>query len=244
LTVAISFVEHILLLDALLYLIQSLSPSTFGSPRGGTIFLSSLSPPYRYTYSSFISTLSCFVIYCAIQIGYDLTTLIGILLFQQYPTQWPPIFREPWRSASLSELWAKRWHQVFRQSFISIGGIPFSLLLGRTGGVMGVFLVSGLIHDFGLWGMGKGTEFTSITGFFLMMGVGMIMESIWKNITGQRVGGWFGWTWTMLWAIGWSNMLVDAWLRRGLTGSIFMPEDKRPFKLFVDYLYHSLALGA
>ncbi|GAW10556.1 fruit-body specific protein a [Lentinula edodes] len=39
----------------------------------------------------------------------------------QSPTQWPPIFDEPWRADSLSDFWAKRWHQLFRHFFIGLG---------------------------------------------------------------------------------------------------------------------------
>jgi hypothetical protein len=236
LVVLLSLVKHILFLDALQYTIQSFSPPTFGSPSGGTIFLPSLPPLHRYTRSSFISLLSGFIVYCAIQIGYDFSTLCGVVLFRQYPTQWPPLFNEPWRSTSLSQFWAKRWHQVFRNSFIFMGGKPLAFLAGRAGGVMGVFLISGLLHDLGMWGMGRGTEFQSVAGFFLMMGFGILIEGMWKNVSGKKVGGWAGWIWTMLWAIAWSNVLVDAWLRRGLAGSLFMPESRRPSKIFVDHL--------
>jgi len=39
--------------------------------------------------------------------------------------------------------------------------------------VLGAFLVSGIMHDFSVWGAGIGTELSSVTFFFLMMGVGM-----------------------------------------------------------------------
>ena len=234
-----SAIKHALLLDVLQYIIQSLSPSTFGSPAGGTIFVSSLPPFYRYTYSSFVSLLSGLVIYCAIQVGYDFCTLIGIILFRQYPSQWPPIFNEPWRSTSLSEFWAQRWHQLFRHCFITIGGRPFAWLIGRSGVVMGVFLTSGLLHDLGMWGMGRGMEFWSVSGFFLMMGIGVLVEGMWKSISGEKTRGWVGWTWTMFWVIGWSHILADAWFRRGLAGSTFIPESSRPSKIFV---YHMLRI--
>jgi len=80
----------------------------------------------------------------------------------------------------------------------------------------------------GLWGMGRGTDFLRVAGFFLMMGVGTVLEFAFKSVTGKRVGGFFGWMWSMLWILGWGNMLVDAWLVRGLAGSRFMPDKWRP----------------
>ncbi|KDN47306.1 hypothetical protein RSAG8_03785, partial [Rhizoctonia solani AG-8 WAC10335] len=47
----------------------------------------------------------------------------------------------------------------------------------RIGGVMGVFLISGLLHDFGMWGMGQGMDFRHVTGYFLIQGIGLIVES-------------------------------------------------------------------
>ncbi|EUC61001.1 membrane bound O-acyl transferase family protein [Rhizoctonia solani AG-3 Rhs1AP] len=51
------------------------------------------------------------------------------------------------------------------------------VLGARLGGVMGVFLMSGLLHDFGMWGMGQGMDFRHVTGYFLIQGIGLIVES-------------------------------------------------------------------
>ncbi|CAE7087994.1 unnamed protein product [Rhizoctonia solani] len=51
------------------------------------------------------------------------------------------------------------------------------VLGSRIGGVMGVFLMSGLLHDFGMWGMGRGMDFRHVTGYFLIQGIGLIVES-------------------------------------------------------------------
>jgi Membrane bound O-acyl transferase family len=236
----ISFVQHVILLDGLQYIVQSFSPSTFGSPAGGTIFDPSLPPFHRYARSSLITMLSGLVIYCAIRLCYDFCTLCGIILFRQYPAQWPPIFNQPWQSTSVSDFWAKRWHQVFRDSFMFVGGRPMDFFAGRLGSVIGVFFVSGLLHDLGLWGMGRGTDFWHVVGFFSIMGVGVVIEAVWRNTSGTKVHGWIGWAWTMLWVIGWGNLVVDAWLRSGLAGSIFMPESRRPGKIFIDYITSNL----
>lgn len=47
----------------------------------------------------------------------------------------------------------------------------------RMGGVMGVFLMSGLLHDFGMWCMGQGVDFRRVTGYFLIQGVGLVVEN-------------------------------------------------------------------
>ncbi|TFK40027.1 membrane bound O-acyl transferase family-domain-containing protein [Crucibulum laeve] len=228
LATASSAIQHILIFDILHYSVQWFSPSSIGSPRGGTIFEESMAPIQRYSRSTLITFLSGLVIYCAIQLAYDLLTLIAMFVFRQQPSQWPPLFDTPWLASSLTEFWAKRWHQLFRDCFISLGGKPLSLLLGRIGGVLGAFLISGILHDFGLWGMGKGTEFQSMGGYFILMGVGIILEHTWRRIAGVRVGGILGWIWTIMWVVGWGNILVDAWSRRGLVGSVFFPDSIRP----------------
>ncbi|QRV81937.1 membrane bound O-acyl transferase family protein [Ceratobasidium sp. AG-Ba] len=52
------------------------------------------------------------------------------------------------------------------------------VLGSRIGYVMGAFLVSGLVHDLGMWGMGQGTDFRRVTGYFLIQGVGVIVERV------------------------------------------------------------------
>ena len=223
-----SLFVHLFLFDVSHYCVQSFAPSTIGSPRGGSIFDPSLPPAYRYSRSSIITVMSALVIYCAIQIGYHLAALIGILVFRQHLSLWPPAFKSPWLSTSLTQFWAQRWHQLFRDSFISIGGYPLSLVVGRVGVVLGSFFISGLLHDFGLRNMGNGSDSRKVCGFFLMNGVGILLEHLWRRVTGSRVRGFFGWIWTAVWAVGWGNIVVDAWAQKGLVGSRFLPVHFRP----------------
>ncbi|KAF5373308.1 hypothetical protein D9615_007403 [Tricholomella constricta] len=224
---SISVLIHLVMFDAIQYSIQCFGPTTIGSARGGTIFDPNLSPLLRYSRSSLITFLTGLAVYSSIQAGYDIATLLGVLVFGQDTSLWPPAFKAPWLSTSLSELWAIRWHQLFRDVFISLGGRPLSFVFGRVGAVMGAFLVSGIFHNLGMWGMGRGTEFLTIGGFFIMNGIGVILEHQWRITSGQRVGGWLGRTWTMMWVVGWGNILAEAWATRGLIGSAFQPQSMR-----------------
>ncbi|KAH7873903.1 membrane bound O-acyl transferase family-domain-containing protein [Lentinula edodes] len=228
-----SLVTHIPVFDLLHYSVQRFGPGTFATTSGGSIFDESVPPLIRYSRSTFLSLLSGLVVYCAIEIAYDFCTLIGIVVLRQSPTQWPPIFDEPWRADSLSDFWAKRWHQLFRHFFIGLGWIPLYHVFGRIGGVFGAFLVSGILHYVGLWGLGSGSDVLGMIGFFMLMGVGVILEGFWKSFTGYKVKGWLGRIWTTVWLLGWSNLLVDAWARKGLMGSLFIPDSRRlPVQLF------------
>ncbi|KAJ3800697.1 membrane bound O-acyl transferase family-domain-containing protein [Lentinula aff. detonsa] len=227
-----SLAFHVLVFDFLHYLVQRFGPGTFGTIFGGSIFDESLPPLIRFCRSTFISFLCGLVVHCAIQIAYDFCTLIGVVVLRQLPAQWPPIFDEPWRADSLSDFWAKRWHQLFRHFFIGLGWVPLYYVFGRFGGVLGAFFVSGILHYLGLWGLGNGSDVFGMIGFFMLMGVGVILEGFWRKLTGYRVGGWIGRIWTALWLLGWSNILVDAWARKGLIGSLFIPD---PYRLPVQF---------
>ncbi|KAF8905033.1 hypothetical protein CPB84DRAFT_1727385 [Gymnopilus junonius] len=234
-----SLLTHLLLFDFSLYLVQSFGFSALDPTHavtGTSIFLAPLPPLQRYLRSSFISILSGLVVYYAIHLMYNLITIISVMLFAHTPDQWPPLFQKPWYATSLNEFWACRWHQLFRHNFIAFGGGPGFFFFGRIGAVMSAFLVSGVLHYIGLWGMGRGSDFFSVAGFFLLMGFGVLMELAFKSMTGHRVGGFFGWLWSMLWLLAWGNLLVDAWLIRGLAGSLFSPQEQRPSVMLVRFV--------
>jgi len=224
--VALSAVFHLILFDFTHYHIQSFSPDTFGFHQG-TIFDSNLPPISRYVRSSWISFCAGLVIYSAMHTIYDINTLIGVLVLKQDPKEWPPFFNKPWKATSLTEFWAKRWHPFFREIFVGLGGYPLSLVFGRVGGVIGSFLVSGILHYLGLWGMGKGSDVFGMIGYFVIMGAGVVLEGLYKKITGVHTQGWLGRTWTFLWLVGWANFLVDAWARKALISSQFFPDSYR-----------------
>ena len=204
----------------------------------GSIFDPSLPPLLRYTRSTIITILCGFVIFLGVENQYNITTLIAVGLFRQSPTLWPPVSARPYRATSLNQFWTIGWHQSFREIFISFGGKPFAYFFGKAGGVMGAFLISGILHDLGCWGLGRGTDPRKVLGFFLMNGVGLILESVYKSATGKRVGGVAGLIWTYIWVVGWGNLLTDAWFERGLATSRYWPPQSSPA-----FWVHSILFG-
>ncbi len=105
-----------------------------------------------------------------------------------------------------------------------MGGRPlYALGFGRVGAVLGVFTASGTIHILGNWGLGHEAEFWAVGGYFVVQGVGVVLEGVWKKVFGHQVGGALGWMWTVAWGggggggvVGWANLLIDAWARAGL----------------------------
>ena len=208
---------------------------------GDGIFDPSLPPPQRYLLSTLVC-LSCgLVVHFAISGYYNTATFVAVAFLGQDPKEWPPLSTKPWLSESLGEFWGKRWHQLFRDTFVGLGYTPLYTIgsgiggnaVGKVCGVLGAFTVSGILHYVGLWGMGRGSEAVPMVGFFFMQGVGVILE---RAFLRSSRGGFqvIGWIWTHLWVLGWGHLLVDCWVRKGMADSLFFPESWRPGRYLVD----------
>lgn len=227
----VGYVSTQVVFDFVLFAQQSwdLSPSKYPTHRyGGTIFNPDLPLLLRYGKVAIMSYTCPLGLYLSFQATYYQVGFVAMTFFGQSAEQWPPIFDEPWKAASVADLWGKRWHQVFKRSFVVSGGIPGALLFGRAGGVIGAFFVSGIMHDFAVWGAGLGTELSSVTLFFVMMGVGGVLEGIWRAKTGVKVQGVWGMLWVAVWTVVWASFIVDAWARRGLIISKLGADSARP----------------
>jgi hypothetical protein len=218
-----SFVVHFLLTDIVYYSGQWLAPSVTSTPNGDSIFDLSLPPAHRYIKSTTMTFLMLSVTYCYMQMAHLVGTALGVLVLGQDSSLWPPGFDAPWRSTSVAEFWGRRWHQFFRESIVSAGGYPLSLVAGRFGGLVGTFVMSGIVHDIGLWGMSGSMDPRNVIGTPLAIALVIISERLWRKYTGFRVGGPIGWLWTVAWILGSGNPLVDAWARHGVLGSCLIP---------------------
>ncbi|KAI9463911.1 hypothetical protein HD554DRAFT_2123722 [Boletus coccyginus] len=81
---------------------------------------------------------------------------------------------------------------MMRDSVLNLGDQPCSFLFGRLGGLLGAFLVSGIFHNLNLE---RGGHSVVCIGFWLMNGVGVVLERLWKRATGRMVDGIWGRTW-------------------------------------------------
>jgi hypothetical protein len=206
---------HALGFDACRQIIRMLSLDTLGSLNGGSLLDHTLSSLLELLRSVFVSFFTAWMPYFSMQCGYQFLAIVCIVLFQQHPSQWPPIFDSPWLSTSLSEFWGRRWHQLMRDVVLNLGGQPFNRLFGRFGGLFGAFLVSGIVHDIKLRAIGRGGNSVAIIGFWVMNGVGVVLERIWTKTTGRRLGGVWGWVWTFGWLSLWGILVVDEWAKVG-----------------------------
>ncbi|KAF8124321.1 hypothetical protein EV363DRAFT_1354174 [Boletus edulis] len=206
--------------DACLQIICMLGPDTFGSPVGGSLFDHSLPPMLELLRSVFASFLAIWMLYFVIQWTYHVLAVTSIVLFQHQPSQWPPLFDSPWLSTSLAEFWGRRWHQIMREILVTLAMQPFSYLFGPLGGVFGAFLYSGISHDMELRSFGRNEHSVVVIGFWVMNGVGVVLERVWTNTTGRRVGGVWGWVWTFGWLALWGVWVVDALAMSGVFGAL------------------------
>ncbi|KAF8841623.1 hypothetical protein BDN67DRAFT_949207 [Paxillus ammoniavirescens] len=232
---AVRFAVYALACSACLQAIRMFSPD-FNSSAGGSIYDPSLPPILQVLRCLTISALTICMLHFGIEWVYQLQAVIFVTLFQQRPSQWPPLFDSPWLSTSLGDLWGRRWHQMLRHMLLTLGGRPFGYLFGRMGGIIGVFLLSGIFHDLEFRSLGRGGNSLFLTGFFVINGVGVVLERIWKRVCGRRVGGIWGWIWTFSWMALWGVPMVDEWAKVGRFGDETFPQEFLPSVVLVKFL--------
>jgi hypothetical protein len=232
------------LLDASIKLIPGV-----GDPAGGSIFFSHIPYPARFLVSTAIHVLTGSALVTGFGAVYDLLTFLAVAVLGHPPAAWPPVMDNPWAAESLHEFWARRWHQLLRQTFLVFGGIPGRKIAGDVGLVLGTFLASGLFHECTILAMGGGWD-SRVPLFFLLQGGSIIGERIWKRVTGRRVDGFLGRLWVYFDIIILGQPLgplyfvlltfdrivlthhtVDAWHRRGLGGGMVIPPLMSPARL-------------
>jgi len=224
-----SFLVNFLILDIVETAIK-LIPGV-GDPFGGSIFFAHLPLPTRYVVSTIIHVLTGIAFVAGFGMVYDLITLFAVAFLSHSPSSWPPVMDNPWAAQSLHEFWAKRWHQLLRQTFLVFGGFPGRKIGGNVGLVLGTFLASGFFHECTILAM-MGREWDSrVPLFFLLQGGSVIGERIWSKTTGRRVGGFLGRLWVYFDIIILAQPLVDAWHRRGLGGGMVIPPMTSPARI-------------
>ncbi|KAL4071535.1 membrane bound O-acyl transferase family-domain-containing protein [Scleroderma yunnanense] len=179
--------------------VHIVAPTTIGR---GTILDTSLPYPKRLFHAAAAACIFIVHLYSAMELIYNVSSFCCVSWLGQDPAQWPPMFDQPWQSTSLGEFWGRRWHQLFRDCFVSLGSRPFIMLSEKLssvpisvdsnkakGGrrerqasrnplpVLGAFFISGVLHDMGCRSMGN-KDPVRIIGFFMMQAVGVILERI------------------------------------------------------------------
>lgn len=192
---AISMLKHFLIFDVLESLIK-LVPEV-GSPHGGTIFKPNLPILQRYMLSTAIHLATGTCLIAGFELVHGCITLFALIALSSSPEMWPPLMDNPWISDSLHIFWAKRWHQVLRQTFFIYGGFPGKWLAGDIGMLFGTFFASGMFHECSAYLLGKGFSWLVVL-FFTLQALLLFLEKLWRRTTGKRVGGMYGMIWVYL----------------------------------------------
>ncbi|KAH7099462.1 membrane bound O-acyl transferase family-domain-containing protein [Auriculariales sp. MPI-PUGE-AT-0066] len=201
------------------------------TPAGGSIFMQDFPPAQRYILSTALTLATGLAVVFAFTCLYELFAFLDVAYLHHPPTNWPPLFDDPWLSDSLSQFWGRRWHQLLRSTFVELGGYPLSCVLAplgkdwkRVGLVMGSFLASGFLHDLGMWGLDREVHWHAVM-LFIVQGFAVIGEGVFRKVTGKRVGGWSGrvWAYFMILVVG--QPMIDSWHQRGILGGKIWPKE-------------------
>lgn len=203
------FTKSYLCVDLLSFLMK-LVPG-IGTTDGGSIFFTDLPLVPRYVVSTLITAGTGALAINGFTCGYALLSLLGVGLLGQSPAAWLPLMDNPWSAESLQDFWSRRWHQLLRRTFLVLGGIPCGWVAGRIGTIVGSFLASGLLHEGGMYLLGRGLDFR-VTAAFFMQGVLVVLEYIFKLATGRRVGGRWGRIWACINIFIWTQPLSECYI--------------------------------
>jgi hypothetical protein len=119
------------------------------------------------------------------------------LIWRSAGVEAQPIMRSPISSTSLSEFWGKRWNLGFRQLTHTLVYEPVRRKAGPSLAILAAFTVSGIIHDIVISLPARG-GYGLPTGYFLLQGIGVLLE---KSRAGRWLGiggGLRGWIFTLL----------------------------------------------
>ncbi|KAF8316130.1 hypothetical protein DL93DRAFT_794859 [Clavulina sp. PMI_390] len=220
----------------------------------------------RYSVSTTLHILSGVAVMYRLEFIYTVFSLIGVLLCGSNPSSWPPLFDSPWISTSLHDFWGRRWHQLFRRSFLIGGGYPLAAAVGWMVSVrkkhapssadgatgkkkssitpaalaIGTCLVSGLVHN-GDYYAQRDSRMPGVStiAFFATQGVAMALEREWKRMTGRQVNGIWGWLWVFIWMAVLAQPFMETWHQLGFLDSLFILRERSPTRLFIIPFFRS-----
>ena len=107
-----------------------------------------------------------------------------------------PLMRQPARACSLAEFWGRRWNTAFHELVHRYTFRPLLRKASARPALLLVFLLSGLVHELVISFPARG-GYGLPTGYFLIQGLGVLIE---RTNLGRRLGlgrGGRGWLFTM-----------------------------------------------
>jgi alginate O-acetyltransferase complex protein AlgI len=112
-----------------------------------------------------------------------------------------PIMRSPIAATSLGRFWGGRWNRAFTDLMQPHFFVPWAKRFGARDAMLGVFLVSGLLHELVI-SLPAGGGYGWPTAYFAVQAAGFCLE---RGRLGRRLGlgrGFRGWLFTVIVAAG------------------------------------------
>ncbi|TDL26773.1 hypothetical protein BD410DRAFT_469200 [Rickenella mellea] len=168
--------------------------------------------------------------------GYTLASAAAVALRITEPSNWPAIYGR-WSDAyTLRRFWGRTWHQVFRRVVSTHGDfVTYRILKLRKGTFLAdnihrytAFLVSGIIHAVGEYGMFR-DEFWEKSGairFFLLQATAICIEQEISKAFRLKPTPWLrrlGFVWTFVWFVHTLPPWMNPQFRHGMADNYGFP---------------------
>lgn len=149
-----------------------------------------------------------------VHLGYA-DVLSGLLRHAGFPVR--RLFDDPLASRSLTEFWSQRWNLAFVE-MDRLLFVPLLRQLGPMGSLIGVFVVSGLLHELAI-GFPAGAGWGLPSCYFLLHGVLVTLER--HLLRPQRWPGVLARMWTWSWLLVPLPLLFHTPFRQALVVPLF-----------------------
>lgn len=112
-----------------------------------------------------------------------------------------PLMQSPATATSLADFWGARWNTAFNKLVHDLAFRPLARRVGITWATLGVFTISGIIHELAISFPARGGYGLPL-GYFILQGLGVLIE---RNRFGQVLGlghGFRGWSFMFVFTAG------------------------------------------
>ncbi|TDL14895.1 hypothetical protein BD410DRAFT_857209 [Rickenella mellea] len=182
------------------------------------------------------TTLHAAHIWSYMSFGYTLASVVAVALRITEPSEWPAIYGR-WSDAyTLRRFWGRTWHQVFRRVVSThVDFVTYRILKLRKGTFLAdnvhrytAFLVSGIIHAVGEYGMFR-DEFWEKSGairFFLLQATAICVEQEFSKTFRLKPTPWLrrlGYVWTLVWFVHTIPPWMNPQFRHGMADNYGFP---------------------
>ncbi len=117
---------------------------------------------------------------------------LAALAWQRAGVPAKPLMQSPATATSLADFWGVHWNTAFNKLVHDLTFRPLARRAGITWATLGVFAISGVIHELAISFPARG-GYGLPFGYFLLQGIGVLME---RSRAGRASGlghGWRGW---------------------------------------------------